>query len=305
MTPIEPIENFVLSRSFLERAQVLRNERAPQSKTETWSSANANLERHPLVWDLLCECFHVTVVEGGFGSKNGLPFMTALLIMTFCSEPSPVDTRLFRFDKLTMAMTCMSPQEQEAIKQVFVALVGQDMQEFFSQHRPDKNPGRFLISDQANTTDGCFLCERTGRSIEPEVFAQRFWVKQTRIIYTTAPEGCEPDPTPSAIESLLGTYIDFESAIDALIDKSHDGSLKVNMSLHLCFYDFTLLQGYQETKGFAWQKPGHEYEDIPDYYDARCGFTTQELGRAVLEREAELGYGERLLEDFLLLDLGL
>jgi hypothetical protein len=306
MNPIEPIENFRLSKAFAKIAELQRNRYSQITKTDFWVAADSDLERNPVVCDVLFDCFHVAVVEGGFSSKSPNPLMCTLMVMSFSREFTPEDEQLLRFDKLAWALQGMSVHERAVVDRVFEALVGSNVDAFFEAHRPKPQMIQQVAKALAahEQVDGKYRCERTRQLRPAEIFSQRFWLQCIRERQILDMDG-EVDPTPIQEHTLISTHSCFDQAMDELLQNARNGSLRRGTCLQLKFYGFTLLEGYQEAQGLVWHKPGHEQDDIPDYYSADCGFTTQELCQALMEREVVLGHGEQVLQDFLTLDLGL
>lgn len=306
MNPIEPIENFTLSKAFAKTAEIHRNRYSQITATDFWIAADDDLERNPVVCDIIFDCFHVTVVEGGFSSKTPNPFMWTLMVMSFSREFSPEDEHLLRFDKLAWALQAMPSHERSVVDRVFEALVGSKADAFLEAYRPQPQVIEQVAKalEAHEQEEGQYRCDRTRQLRPAEIFSQRFWLQHIRERRMLNVDGAE-DPTPFYEQTLISTHGCFEQAMDAMLQAAQDDSLHRGMCLQLKFYGFTLLEGYQEAQGIVWHKPGHEHDDIPDYYNAHCGFTTQELCQALLEREVKLGHGEQVLQDFLTLDLGL
>lgn len=304
MIPIEPLENFPLSRAFTQAAQTHADaDFMSPERAKGFRDADAALECNPSVLDVLNSCLKVGFIMGDRNNQH-MPSMSPLWSLTLSRDYTPASSQVIEFDRLSWAMQEMSASEREVVDKVFNVLINSDYQVFIETQRPTyQHPDLEKLRSQADE-NGLILCDRTAMQYPLEVHAHRFWIMSSREVFKIGRDG-EPDPTPSQIETLHSTHTGFESAMDGLLAKKNDGSLKRNTSLMLKFHSWDLLQGHQMAKGFEWHKPGYEHDDIPDYYDSKCGFSMQELCEALMEREMKLGSGDRLLEDFLMLDLGL
>lgn len=304
MRPIEPIENFVLSQAFVKAAMLQRHKHTPITRTDFWAEANAGLVKNPGACDILFDCFHLKLIEGGISAKADHPLMSVIMVMSFSRDFTPADDHLLKFDKLSWALQSMPQAEKQAINLAFEAVVGQDLESFFDTHRRQAYCSDPQALSARVDENGVCCCEHTGKTYPAEVFAQRFWIQQIRAVYSRGEDG-EYDCTPEQEITLLSTHLDLSEALDAMIQVAHEGNLPRSGSLHLNFLSNTLLQGFQETRDFVWQKPGAEYQDVPDYYNPSCGVPITDICKGLLERETRLGNPDRLLEHFLTIDLGL
>lgn len=304
MRPIEPIENFVLSQAFIKAAMLQRHKHTPITRTDFWAEANAGLVKNPAACDILFDCFDLKLVDGGISAQSDCPLMSVIMIMSFSRDFTPADEHLLRFDKLSWALQAMPHAEKQAVNLAFEAVVGQDLESFFEAHRrPAYCSDPQALAARIDKNGTCH-CEHTGKTYPPEVFAQRFWLHQTRSVYSRGEDG-EYDYTPDQEITLLSTHLDLSEALDAITQIVQKDSLPSSGALHLNLFQHTLLQGFQESNEFVWQKPGSEYQDVPDYYNPRCGIPIADICHGLLQRESKFGNPERLLENFLTIDLGL